>query len=258
MLEVFLPNRAISKSTMTLLIAIQAAALYLLWVFSPFVFLPTQSETLTAFADLWRGGLGSDLLTSFTLNLQAIGVAVAVSLVLAYLTVMPFFRPIVAMLSKLRFLSLVGLTFFFTLMAANGHELKLELLAFSISVFFVTGMADVLDSIPKVQFDLARTIRMGEWRVVWEVVILGQIDKVFDTLRQNAAIGWAFLTMIEGLSRSEGGIGTLLLTQNKHFHLPCILAIQLTILIVGLCQDYGIGVLQNILCPYAKLTRERK
>ena len=71
MLEVFLPNRAISKSTMTLLIAIQAAALYLLWVFSPFVFLPTQSETLTAFADLWRGGLGSDLLTSFTLNSSA-------------------------------------------------------------------------------------------------------------------------------------------------------------------------------------------
>ena len=43
--------------------------------------------------------------------------ATVVSLLLAYATVMPFFRPIVALLSKLRFLSLVGLTFFFTLMA---------------------------------------------------------------------------------------------------------------------------------------------
>jgi len=29
---------------------------------------------------------------------------------------------------------------------------------------------------------------MGSWRTMWEVVVLGQIDKAFDVLRQNAAI----------------------------------------------------------------------
>jgi NitT/TauT family transport system permease protein len=136
--------------------------------------------------------------------------------------------------------------------------LKLSLLVFSVSVFFVTGMADVIESIPKEKFDLARTLRMGEWRVVWEVIVLGQVDKAFDVLRQNAAIGWMMLTMVEGIVRSEGGVGTILLDQNHHFRLAAVFAIQLTILLLGLMQDYGIGLTKNMLCPYAALTLERK
>lgn len=256
--SVFAPNKIVSGSAVRLLVGVQVAALLLLWVFSPFTFLPTPAETWAAFTSLWMQGLGGELITSFLLNVEAIAIATGVSLLLAYATVLPFFRPVVTFLSKLRFLSLVGLTFFFTLMASSGHGLKLYLLVFSISVFFVTSMADVLDSIPKSQFDLARTLRMGEWRVVWEVVILGQFDKVFDVLRQNAAIGWMMLTMVEGMSRSEGGIGAMLLNQNKHFHLAAVFAIQITILLLGLAQDYAIGMIRRTLCPYADLTVEKK
>ena len=143
-------------------------------------------------------------------------------------------------------------------MAKSGHELKLSLLVFSVSVFFVTGMADVINGGPKEMFDLARTLRMGEWRVVWEVIVLGQIDQVFDVLRQNAAMGWMMLTMVEGIVRSEGGVGTVLLDQNHHFRLAAVFAIQLTILLLGLFQDYSIGLAKNLLCPYAVLTLERK
>ena len=48
-------------------------------------------------------------------------------------------------------------------------------------------------------------------------------------MRQNAAMGWMMLTMVEGISRSEGGVGAMLLNQNKHFHLSAVFAIQLTI-----------------------------
>ena len=77
-------------------------------------------------------------------------------------------------------------------------------------------------------------------------------------LRQNAAIGWMMLTMVEGISRAEGGVGAMLLNQNKHFHLAEVFAIQLLILLVGMLQDYGIGVLKRLLCPYADLTLERR
>jgi NitT/TauT family transport system permease protein len=254
---VFSPNAVLNKNAVRALIAFQIVVLILLWIFSPFVLLPKPSEVLSAFNELWEQGLGAELITSFYLNIQAIAVSTVVTLLLAYATVMPFFRPVVALLSKLRFLSLVGLTFFFTLMAHSGHELKLSLLVFSVSVFFVTGMADVINGIPKEQFDLARTLRMGEWRVVWEVIVLGQIDKVFDVLRQNAAMGWMMLTMVEGIVRSEGGVGTVLLDQNHHFRLAAVFAIQLTILMLGLFQDYGIGLAKNLLCPYASLTLER-
>ena len=52
------------------------------------------------------------------------------------------------------------------------------------------------------------------------------------------------LTMVEGISRSEGGVGAMLLNQEKHFHLAEVFAIQLMILAVGLLQDFGIGVSQ--------------
>jgi NitT/TauT family transport system permease protein len=257
-LNVLSPNRVISKQTLRWVIGFQLLMLFFIWVFSPTVFLPKPKQVFQALSEMWMEGLGGELITSFYLNLQAIALSTILSLLLAYLTVVPFFRPIVTLLSKLRFLSMVGLTFFFTLMATTGHELKLYLLVFSVSVFFVTGMAEVVAAIPKEQFDLARTLRMSEWRVVYEVVILGQADKAFEILRQNAAMGWMMLTMVEGISRSEGGVGAMLLNQNKHFHLSAVFAIQISILFLGLGQDYVIGILRRVFCPYATLILERK
>ena len=132
------------------------------------------------------------------------------------------------------------------------------LLVFGMTVFFVTSMASVIAQIPKEEFDYARTLRMSEWRVVWEVVVLGTAAQAWEVLRQNAAIGWMMLTMVEGISRSEGGVGAMLLNQSKHFHLAEVFAIQILILVVGMIQDYGIGLLRRITCPYADLTLERK
>jgi NitT/TauT family transport system permease protein len=180
-----------------------------------------------------------------------------ISLILAYLTVIPAFRPIVAGVSKGRFLSIVGFTFVFTLIFGGGHPLKTALLVFGVTVFYVTSMASVIASIPREDFDHARTLRMSEWRVVWEVVVLGTADKAFEVLRQNAAMGWMMLTMVEGIVRSEGGVGAMLLSESHHFRLAEVFAIQLAILLVGLFQDYGIGAARAAICPYADLKLER-
>lgn len=257
-LAAFTPNKSAKHTTIKMIIAVQVAVFFLIWAFSPFVFLPSIGDTWGAFVEQWNQGLPGELITSFISNLQAIAIASLISLGLAYGTVLGGFRPIVTFLSKLRFLSMVGLSFFFTVATKTQHELKISLLVFSISVFFVTGMADVIESIPKEQYDLARTLRMGPWRVVWEVVVLGQFDKAFDVLRQNAAIGWMMLTMIESMVRSEGGIGAMLTTANKHFYLNAVFAIQITILLLGLLQDFGLGYMKNLFCPYASLASERK
>jgi NitT/TauT family transport system permease protein len=257
-IHIFTFNKTLNKSTAMMLVYAQIALLCVVWFLSPSVFLPTPSETFHSLTDLWGKGIGSDLFISFNLNIQAIAYSTIVSLILAYLTTLPFFRPIVGFVSKLRFLSMVGLTFFFTLMSSSAHTLKLSLLVFSVSVFFVTSMADVLNSIPKVQFDLARTLRMKEWEVVWEVIILGQADKVFDVMRQNAAMSWLMISFVEGISRSEGGVGTVLLNVNKQFNLSSVMAIQLMVLLMGLGQDYAIGLMKSLFCPYSNLLTERK
>jgi NitT/TauT family transport system permease protein len=255
----FMPNRAVSSATMRLIIALQIIVALSLWFYSPFKVLPRPGEVLEAIQSLWMTqGLGPELMTSFRMNLEALGWTALISLVLSYLTVLPFVRPLVSAISKGRFLSLVGFTLIFTLIVGGGRPLKVSLLVFGMTVFFVTSMAAVVAAIPKSEFDYARTLRMNEWRVVWEVVILGTAATAFEVLRQNAAIGWMMLTMVEGISRSEGGLGAMLLNQSKHFRLAEVFAIQFLILFVGLLQDYGIGVLRRLCCPYADLTLERR
>ncbi len=255
----FMPNRVVSKTTTRMIVATQVAIALLIWWNSPFPVLPQPDEVARALRSLWfTQGLGPELWTSFVMNLEALALTVAISLGLSYLSVLPAFRPIVTVVSKGRFLGLIGLTFVFTLLVGGGRPLKVSLLVLGMTVFFVTSMAAVVAEIPKDQFDHARTLRMGEWQVVWEVVILGTADKAIEVLRQNAAIGWMMLTMVEGISRSEGGVGAMLLNQSKHFHLAEVFAIQILILLVGLAQDYGIGLLKRFLCPYADLTLERQ
>ena len=257
-LAAFSPNKVVSKNTIRFIIAFEVAVLLIVWATSTYVFLPKPLAVWNAFLDLWsHEGLGQELITSFMLNIQAMAWATVLSLGLAYLTVVPAFRPIVMAISKGRFLGMVGLTFFFTLLFASGHHLKVSLLVFGVGVFFVTSMIDVVAQVPKEKFDLARTLRMGEWRVVWEVIVLGRADAAFDAMRQNAAMGWMMLTMVEGISRSEGGVGALLLNQNKHFRLEAVFAIQIAILIIGLFQDYALGLAKKFIFPYADLQLER-
>jgi NitT/TauT family transport system permease protein len=255
----FRPNRAISGTTLRFLILVQAGIFLLLWIVSPWKVLPRPMEVMQALGRLWQEeGLGIEIITSLGLNLSALFWTVVISLGLSYLTVFPFFRPLAQAVSKGRFLGLIGLTLVFTLMVGGGRPLKLTLLVFGMTVFFVTSMASVVADIPRDRFDHARTLRMSEPLVVWEVVILGTADQAFEVLRQNAAIGWMMLTMVEGISRSEGGVGALLLNQNKHFHLAEVFAIQLVILAVGVLQDWAIGALKRLFCPYASLVLERR
>ena len=65
------------------------------------------------------------------------------------------------------------------------------------------------------------------------------------------------LTMVEGISRAEGGIGVLLLNNNKLLRLADVFAIQLVILLMGIFLDYAIGKLREFFFPYAKLTLEK-
>src|SRR2546429_6977021 len=80
---------------------------------------------------------------------QAMAWATLISLGLAYLTVVPVFQPIALAVSKGRFLGMVGLTFFFTIIFSSGHRLKVSLLVFGVAGFFVASIIHVGAVIPK-------------------------------------------------------------------------------------------------------------
>ncbi len=253
------PNRVVDPATALMLVGFWVGAMLLLWVTSPFASLPTPREVWKALGDLWwQHGMGPELFTTIKLIFHALFLTVTISMALSYATVIAAFRPLVAATSKLRFLGLTGLVFPFTLLTGGGYSLKVALLTFGMATFFVTSMAQIIIEIPREQFDHMRVLGAGEGRILWEVVVLGTLDKALDVMRQNVAMGWAMITMVEGISRAEGGIGAMILNQNKHFKLAEVYAILLVILVLGLLMDYGMGLLTDLLCPYSRLERVRR
>lgn len=252
------PNQWVPASAYWMMVALWSVVFLVAWLLAP-AFFPGPARVAEALRTLTaQQGLIAELLTSLLLFAEALVIASILSLGLAYLTVVAAIRPFVLALTRARFLSLVGLTFIFTMALGGGHPLKVALLVFGISAFFLTSMVDVVAQVPREKLDHARTLRMGEWRVVWEVIVLGQMGAALDVLRQNAAIGWMMLTMVEGISRSEGGIGALLMDQNKHFNLAAILAVQIVFLLAGFFQDAALAWLKATLVPHAALTTVRR
>jgi NitT/TauT family transport system permease protein len=254
---IFTPNKVISPTTFRLILLGEAVIFLVIWLTSTLKVLPQPGEVFSALGALWRGGIGAELFTSFGLFLQSLGLATVLSLGLAYLTVLPVFRPLALVISRGRFLSLVGFSVVFMLAFGSDRPVKLAMMTLGISVFLLTSFLAIIAEIPRSQYDYARTLRLSEWRVVWEVVIRGPLDKVFDAIRQNAAIGWTLLPMVEALYRSEGGLGVQLDIERKYFHMDKVFAIQLLVLAVGLLQDYALGLLRQIVCPWADLNKER-
>jgi len=256
---IFLPNRRVDGVVALGITLFWAALALLVWVFSPWESLPGPMEVARALDDLWwNQGMGPELFTTVGLIVHALALTVMISMGLSYVTVIAFFRPLVEAISKLRFLGLTGLVVPFTLLTGGGYDLKVLLLTFGMTTFFVTAMAAEVVSIPRERFDHLRVLGASEGRILWEVVIRGTLDKALDVLRQNLAIGWAMITMVEGISRAEGGLGAMILNQNKHFHLAEVYAILIAILGVGLLLDYGMGLLTRLLCPYAALEQVRR
>lgn len=257
--RIFWPNRAIDKKTLLALSAAWAGLGLLLWLASPWASLPGPGEVFASLHTLWFDqGMGPELFTTLGLIGHALLLTVIVSLLLSYATVINFFRPLVAAVSKLRFLGLTGLVAPFTLMTGGGYDLKVALLTFGMTTFFVTAMAQVVIEIPRDQFDHLRVMGASELHILWEVVILGTLDKALDILRQNLAMGWAMITMVEGISRAEGGLGAMILNQNKRFELPAVFAIIVAILVVGLLLDYAMVLFTRLVCPHSVLERVKR
>ena len=248
----FLPNRSVTPAT-RLVLAVATLGLVLgAWLLAPAV-VPRPDDVARALATLWtEQRLFDHLLTSLWLNARAIAWSTAITLALAYATVLPALRPSVDALSKLRFTGMVGWGFVLTLLARDGHQLKLWMLVFGMVPFFVTAMAAVVAAIPRERFDHARTLGLSEPRVVWEVVVRGTLDQALETTRHNAAMGWMMLAMVEGVVRGEGGLGALMQNEHKHLHLDAVFALIAVVLAVGVAQDFALRRLRRALCPYAE------
>jgi sulfonate transport system permease protein len=250
----FKPFSTISRSTFLLLVGSQAVFTLLVWQFGAGDLMPTPGKIGSALGDLLTSRLLMDnLLTSLLLTIQAMLYSIGITLFFGYLSVMPFFNSIARFIVKCRYLTLTGLIFIFTLLTKDGGQLKLSLLVFGIVPFFITSFLSVIIRIPPQEFELCQTLGYTRWESLYEVIVVGKADQVVEIVRQNFAIAWMMITMVEGLNMSEGGIGALLIKYNKYNDLTHVLALQAVIFAIGLFFDYLLGATRHWLFPYTRL-----
>lgn len=254
----FRPNGVILSNEYRMIWVTEIIVFLILWLFLPRI-IPTPMDILASLRELIdQQGLIGELWTSLVLSVQAIILSTLIGMVLSYGASIPVIRPISIAVGSTRFLSMAGLTFIFTLLTGGGHALKLAILVFIMTGFFTRSMVDVVLQVSDDRMDYVRTLRANEWQVLYEARILGTLGALFDIVRQNAAMGWAMLTLVEGIVRGEGGIGKMLLDQEKHFSLSAILAVQAVVLTVGSVQDILIGVAKSWIAPWTALGQQAK
>lgn len=260
MQALFVPYYLGRRFSIKFLAAVSLVLLMGFWVIAP---ASTGIPSPLAVASTWNTlalekGLLLELFNSTIVIWQAIFLSAFISVGLACLYTADLVKPISTFVASLRFLGFAGLTFLFTLYTSSAHGLKLSLLTFGMTVFLTRSTIDVVKSVPQSDIDYARSLGLSGWGLTWELIARGRSAEMLDLIRQNAAVGWTLLAMVEGITRSEGGIGAMLLNSNKYFNLNAVFAIQLTILAYGLLQDVALQYFRSLVCPWTRLNRSDK
>ena len=281
--KMFTPNAKQSARSLGLMLAAQVLIAYWCWntfkpelmpgpkaVFTALFKIATDGAPIGAaspavekFLNLFTPVLNSSLITqlwpSLMLTIQAMVRAIGFALVLCYLSVVPWFRPSAIVATKGRYAAVAGLQFVFMLWTNDGHSLKVLLLEFAVSVFFITGMVSVIAAkcVPgspegSLRYDHARSLGWNPWRVWFEITVLGTLAEMLDLVRQNFAICWTMLTMVETIIMSEGGVGKMMFLENKYMRMDNVLALQFAIIITGIMLDLAISAGRMKACPYIK------
>jgi len=223
----------------------------LMWTaLKPTIF-PSPIEVVAVYPSLLTDGLLEAIWSSLVVNLESIVLSSLIGLPLCYLSRLPLLSPVVGFVATLRF---VGPAVFFLpllFLMPTGHLVKVSLITLGMTAYLVTTMAGIVQNIPEYRFDDARTLRMSEWKSIWYVVIRGTLAEACEAVRDNAAIGWSMLMFVEGVIRSEGGVGVMMYNMDKHVEFASVYAIAIIILMVGICQDWFMTTIKKVMCPYA-------
>ena len=215
--------------------------------------IPAPSKIAGSLLDmLGREEFYEDLVASLFTTLKAMFYSIVVTMVIVYASTVQFFKPLAEFISKCRYLTLTGLVFVFTMISSNLSELKMYLLMFGIIPFFVTSFLSIVSHTAPEEKWKGYVNRLNRWETLYEVIVVGKLDMLFEVMRQNFAISWMMITMVEGFAMSEGGIGTLLIKSNKYLDLSPVFAMLIIVLILGLIFDFGLIQARNLLFPYLK------
>jgi ABC-type nitrate/sulfonate/bicarbonate transport system permease component len=249
--RIFQPFGKINQRIFSTMTIIQVVIVFLLLQILHSPVIPAPSDVMKSLLDLLSSSdFYDNFFSSLFFTIKAMGLAICITTVIVYLSTIPFFKPLAFFISKCRYLTLTGLVFLFTMLTSNVAEVKMSSLIFGIVPYFVTSFLSIIENIPRQEIDKSYVNRRNSWETLYEVIIKGKLDLLFEVMRQNFAISWMMITTVEAYDMSDGGIGVMLLKSNKHLDLGPVFAMLFVILITGVLFDWGLGKLRLVFFEY--------
>lgn len=256
--DVFIPFHYVPSTYYLSIAGLWIGGLIVLWLFAP-VLLPAPLEVgKQLYAYLSDSEFYSDIMSSVMLTLFGMVLSILSACLIAYLSVISLFKPLSYFIVKIRYMSMAGFMFTFTiLLSGKADEVKLAMMMLSISPFFALTLLNVIEKIDQKEFDLWTTLRYNKWEQLWHIVIRGKLDLTLEAIRSNFAIAWIMIIMVETYSMAGGGVGVLLYKAAGKTQIDKVMALQLIILLLGIGFDYSLKTMRYKLFPHIALAEKQ-
>lgn len=254
MKQVLTPFENVKPSTTTFIIFGWLIALVSFWFISSTGtthLFPTPVQVFKGFKNAWNEGLMVHLFSSLSLCAKAVFYSVLISMLFAYASTIPVFKQWVNFISKLRYLPLAGIAFYITILISDARQIQIWVLVVFMSTYLITSLMQMVKDIPQEEFDHARTLGCNRWEILWEVVIKGRFDYVFELVRQNLAIVWMMLVSIESILIAAGGLGVLIKNGDRVGDNAKVVAVQIVIIFIGLALDFILVKTRKLIFRYS-------
>lgn len=237
--KLFTPFEVVDKKVLTTVGLSQLMLLILAWIFllPEKTFFPKLTDVMSAWLELWKKGLFIHILATIKLCAIATVISIVASSVIAYLSYVPFFAPIAKAITKLRYNPIQGFTFFFTTMTGGGRNLQVTLLVVFMSFYFITSLMSIIHQIPEEQIFRRKAQGMGRWAILYDVVMKDYADQLIEVIRQNLSITFMMIVSVEAMDKTFGGLGAIIIDQERNLTFTKIFAVQITILVIGIILD---------------------
>ena len=221
--------------------------------------LPAPSDVVGSFQELFTSdNLPANLYYSLKINLygylEAIGVCVPLGFILG---LFPLFREMFNKpLDSMRFLPISALTGLFIAWFGIDSTMKVQFLAFGVSVYLLPLVVQRVNEVEQVYCDTVYTLGANKWQTITSVFIPAVFSKISDDIRVITAVSWTYIIIAELVNRADGGIGSLAYLASRQSRLDKVFAILLIIIAVGYIQDKVAVLFDDMFFPYKKIAKK--
>lgn len=233
--------------------------LFLFWMFTPINGMPYPGEVWEAFQRMFASAVDNESNivknTWVTLRLNIVGLFFAsmLSLLVAYLSCLPFMQPLNQLLQWFRYLPIVAFNLVFLSIFTIGFSMKVAMLTAGMAFFLLTSMTAEINQIPKLKFELARVLNYGDLKTFWTVVVRPTLPAMIDIVAQSAAMGWVMIVAIETFNRTEGGIGASIWSYSATNQKAEVYVYLIIIGVIAILEDQFFYWLKRIVFPYTQI-----